>query len=178
MPKRRRDSENAAVRSPTNLACRTLRRLFHSTACSSPRFYKDCKCQHTSRQSEKGQGRERLSEGDPWAANATQAQEIVWPTSVPHGTRPVFTQGLPDMTLFIQNSHFIAVRRREEPLSKEHGAFWWRTGVGKPRQAAAWLPLLYHPSWAGRLPGPRSGSSEIIWISLSQWPTWPTPFIT
>lgn len=81
-----------SCRVTTNLACRILHRPFHSIACSSPRFYKDCKCQHTSRQSEKWQGRERGSEDDLWAANAPQAQGAIRPASRPHGTRPVFIE--------------------------------------------------------------------------------------
>ena len=117
---------------PTNLACRILRRPFHSIACSSPRFYKDCKCQHTSRQSEKWQGRERWSKDDPWAANVPQAQarsDLPFNLTVPspYLQRPPWRASLGNSTYspphktFIQNSHFTSVRRREESPSKDMG---------------------------------------------------------
>lgn len=111
------------------------------------------------------------------------------PTRVPRGARPVSTQGLPHVSLQETTLlHRTQTLHSESPLyssEKErratvqgHGAFWRRRGVCWPRKARAGFLLPPHLSQGGRPPGPQPGSSEIIWTSLSQWPEWPTTYIT
>ena len=158
-----------SCRITTNLACRILHRPFHSIACSFPRFYKDCKCQHTSRQSEKWQGRERWSEDDLWAANAPQAQGAIRPAGRPHGTRPVFIEAsltclFRKQHLFItaQNLHselpLYSSEKERRAIVQGHRAAWRRRGAGRPRKAVAWLLLLSHSLWCGQ--GGRRGPSQ------------------
>lgn len=160
----------------TNLACRILHKPFHSIACSSPRFYKGCKCQHTSRRSEKWQGRERWSENDPSVANGSKTkkgsvhQSASW-YQVYICKGPLWHASLGKSTYsplhktFIQSSCHRALRRWEEPLaqSKELPG----GGLGHSGQGKLWLLLVVPPRQGGcriprqalvRLPGFHSQS--------------------
>ena len=97
---KRRQGEEALAVGSTNLVCRIPHRPFHSTACSSPRYDKDCKCQHTSRRSENGQGTETgRSERMFFHLQMYPSQRCCKVRQSVSGTKPMFTEDFPDMLL-------------------------------------------------------------------------------
>lgn len=126
------EGERTLAMGSTNLACRIPHRPVHSTACSSPRFDKGCKCQRTSGQSENEQGGGRESQGvslrlqtcptpkglrglpvcltvpSPYLQSSPRPNMSPQETTVIHNCTK----------LFIQSPHFIAVEG-DEPPSKD-----------------------------------------------------------